>query len=260
VKVYYGSDGLPDAIVVLPHIDYKHHTVKPPIPDAHWAFLFENRKLLASAATAGLGRVTVQKVPDDELFHEAIPAALTALRDWNPDRGASKSTQVLNYVRNHFGGLRRVLHQCPGVTSARIGPRRKIPPRQLGTFVLSEVVDEEKASTDPDAGSKAVAAMRNIDRRRKEILTRYLGMASDPAAVPALALQYGLSRERISQLIASAVDGIRSLYGYGGSRAVRPLNPRLWKPRKTDDERRAANRARNKTYRERKKRESQCPG
>lgn len=261
MKVYYGSDGLPSSLFSLPHLDYKHHNVTAPIPDEHWAYLFANRTLILVAAANGFGRENAKKIQDAELFNEAVPPALTALRDWKPDGGASKSTQVYTYVRNHFAQLTRTLYQCPGVVHDRMSARRKMPPRQLAISDLEEVVDEYKASTDQDAGAKALESMRNVDDRRKNVLGCYLGMLEDSASIPKLSIRYGVSRERIAQLIETALGKIRKLYGYGGSRNIRPLRSRLWKPRRTDDERREYRRK----YRTRKLaaaqklKEEQCP-
>ena len=177
----------------------------PPTKE-EWGWIAENYRLLVFAAKKQ--RLTCFFAAHlDDACDLAIPAVIRALRQWQPDRGANLGTLVVVSVFNWLPWKRwKPRAYLCGPTFGRKGINPN--PLLLGDY---EPVIAEPVESDADH-TELLDRIRNafdlLPSRWQDVLSRYLGFSGQRESSETIAGTYGVTRERILQIIQTALQWV----------------------------------------------------
>lgn len=183
----------------------------PPTKE-EWQWVAENSGLLRLAAKKRRETFFHSEGLDD-LANFCVPIAIRAIRHWRADGGAVRGTLVTIAAFNWLAWerLKPRAYLC-GPTYGKKGINAN--PILLGDYepVIAEAQEPEPDQT--ELFDQVHSAFDSLPHRWQDVLSKYLGFTGERQSSQIIADEYGLSRERILQIICNALKWIAEVVGF----------------------------------------------
>lgn len=180
------------------------------------AWVTENMPLIRAAVRQR--RIGVTRNVDDVVGLVTF-CVVKSLRAWRPDGGCSRATFVWNMIRRravtrHY---ERHLHLCPYVKGMR--SRDPVLFGKNDVAIPDPSYDEAEDAT--ELMDKLADGYAAFTERERDMLALFLGFDGPRHAHQSIAEKYGITRERVRQVIDRCLDDLRKWCGLGhvGKRA-----------------------------------------
>ncbi len=154
----------------------------------------------------------------EDLIQEGFTGALKAAGKYSPDRGANFLTYASWWIdaamREAMG--RRMIrtpegrpHVWVGSLEAPLGPEGEDEGLSLLAVTYDEAPDPLELSLAAEQRERLLAALPSLEPRVRDVLLRHTGLdGRTPEPLQKIALEMGVSRQRVSQILERATSAL----------------------------------------------------
>lgn len=171
-----------------------------PTPE-EWQWIVDHRALLTTPFRKSPSFYGIDLM---ELLTYSLPAILTAMRDWQPERGAAKTSFVVVAI---YRSMVRIPRQFSFFGTKRVNGPVMTSNNDMGA---SSHHPDESPHYEPE---EIRAAFRKLKPKHRQILSLLAGTQGHPQTPPQIAERLGIPKSRIWYQRSAAVNALREELG-----------------------------------------------